>query len=65
MFTNHTLLRFLTIAFMILIGYALAKAFYYGSFMGIVLAIVSLCAAIYFFYTLVSIRREIERNKAY
>ena len=65
MLTNHTFLRWLTIAFMVIIGYALARAFYYGSFMGIILAMVSLIAAIYFFFTLVSIRKEMERNEAY
>ncbi len=65
MFYNHNLLRILSIVFIVLIGYALAKAFYYGSFLGIMLALVSLCAVIYFFFTLSSIRKEIERNKAY
>ncbi len=65
MFYNHNLLRIISIAFIVLIGYALAKAFYYGSFLGIILALVSLCAVIYFFFTLTSIRKEIERNKAY
>ncbi len=65
MVSTHQFLRWLAIAFMVLIGYALGKAFYYGSFMGIILAMVSLAAAIYFFYTLVSIRKEMERDNAY
>jgi cellobiose-specific phosphotransferase system component IIC len=62
---NYKFIRIISIAFMVAIGYALAKAFYYGSFMGIMLAMVSLCAAIYFFYTLMSIKRETERDNAY
>ena len=65
MLTNTTTLRVLTIAFMIIIGYALARAFYYGSFLGIVLALVSLGAAIYFFYIVAEIRKEMEKDKAY
>lgn len=65
MLKNHNLLRTLSIVFIILIGYALAKAFYYGSFIGILLAIVSLGAVLYFFYTLNSIQKEMENNRAY
>ena len=62
--TSHNITRLLVIGFMIGIGYALAKAFYYGSFMGIILAMVSLLAAIYFLYTLTQARREMENEEA-
>ena len=65
MFRNLTLLRILSIVFIVLIGYALAKAFYIGSFMGIILALVSLGAVLYFFFTLNNIRKEMEAHKAY
>lgn len=65
MLKNLTLLRILSIVFIILIGYALAKAFYFGSFMGIILALVSLGAVLYFFFTLNNIRKEMEANQAY
>lgn len=64
MLKNHNLLRLLSIAFIVIIGYALAKAFYFGSFMGVILALVSLGAVLYFFFTLNSIRKEIERENA-
>ncbi len=65
MLKNQNLLRLLSIVFIVLIGYALAKAFYIGSFMGIVLALVSLGAILYFFFTLNSIHKEMEKNRAY
>ncbi len=65
MLYNKTLLRIIGIAFIVLVGYALAKAFTHGSFLGILLALVSLSAVLYFFFTLNSIQKEIERNKAY
>ena len=49
---------------MVLIGFSLAKAIYHGSFMGIVLALVSLGAAIYFLYVLAKAKEEIEAEKA-
>jgi hypothetical protein len=65
MLKNHNLLRGLSIFFIVLIGYALARAFYFGSFMGVILALISLGAILYFFYTLNSIRKEMESDNAY
>ena len=65
MLSRHNIIRLITVAFIIGIGYALAKAFYYGSFLGIVLAMVSLVAAIYFMYTVAEAKREMEREKTY
>ncbi len=64
MASKHTIIRLIVIGFMIGVGYALAKAFYYGSFMGIVLAMVSFCAGIYLLHMLSVTKRELEREEA-
>jgi general stress protein CsbA len=64
MLSRTTLNKIIIIAFMILIGFSLAKAIYHKSFMGIMLALVSLGAAIYFLYVLVKAKEEIEAEKA-
>ena len=64
MFRNLHLIRILSILFIVLIGYALAKAFYIGSFMGIILALVSLGALLYFFFTLNNICKEMDTDQA-
>lgn len=58
MLSRQTLNRLIIIGFMVLVGFCLAKAIYSKSFMGIVLALVSLGAAIYFLYILVKARDE-------
>lgn len=60
MLSRPTLNRIIILSFMALIGYCLAKAIYHGSFMGIVLAMVSLGASIYFLYTLAKAKEEME-----
>ena len=57
------LTRSIVIGFMVLIGFALAKAIYHGSFMGIVLALVSLGAAVYFLYVAAKARQEMEMEE--
>jgi len=64
MISRNTLNKTIIISFMVLIGFSLAKAIYHGSFMGIVLALVSLGAAIYFLYVLAKAKEEIEAEKA-
>ena len=54
--------RVIIIGFMVLIGFCLARAIYVGSFFGIVLALTSLGAAIYFLYLVVK-GREMMENK--
>jgi len=58
MLSRQTLNRVIIIGFMVLVGFCLAKAIYNQSFMGIVLALVSLGAAIYFLYILAKAREE-------
>jgi hypothetical protein len=61
--SQHFINRVIVIGFMILVGFCLAKAVYSGSFMGIVLALVSLGAGIYFLYILAKAKEEMEREK--
>jgi hypothetical protein len=59
--TSRTFLnRFIILGFMGLVGFCLAKAISSGSFMGIVLALVSLGAGIYFLYIVAKAKRELE-----
>jgi hypothetical protein len=52
--------RFLIISFMIIVGFSLARGIYYQSVMGIILAIISLGAGVYFLYLLQKAKREME-----
>lgn len=56
--------RLLVICFMIVVGFCLARGIYYQSVMGIILALTSLCAGIYFLYLLAKARQEMEAEKA-
>ncbi|HEY6503382.1 MAG TPA: hypothetical protein VIZ28_05350 [Chitinophagaceae bacterium] len=56
--------RLLIFAFMILVGYSLAKAIQIKSVMGILLAITSLGAGIYFLYLLAKMKYEQEQEES-
>ncbi len=59
--SRHQILnRLIVFGFMVGIGFALAKAIYHNSFMGILLALVSLGAGIYFLYIVAKARKEME-----
>ena len=62
--TRQILNKVIILGFMALVGFALAKAIYYKSFMGIMLAIISLGAAIYFLYIRAKAKEEYEAEKA-
>lgn len=64
MISRETINRIIIIGFMVLVGFCLAKAIYSKSFIGIVLALVSLGAATYFLYILVKARQELETEEA-
>ena len=64
MISRYTLNKIIIISFMVLIGFSLAKAIYHGSFMGIILALVSLGAAVYFLYILAKAKDEMEAEEA-
>lgn len=55
--------RLLIFTFMILVGYSLAKAIQYNSIMGILLAITSLGAGVYFLYLLAKMKYEQEKEE--
>jgi uncharacterized membrane protein YhfC len=56
--------KLIIIGFMVLVGFCLAKAIYHKSFMGIVLALVSLGAGVYFLYLVVKAKTELETEEA-
>jgi hypothetical protein len=58
MLSKQTINRSIIIAFMILVGYGFAKAIYTGSVMGILLALVSLAAGVYFLYIVAKANQE-------
>lgn len=60
--SRQTLNRIIIFSFMILVGFCLAKAIYHSSVMGIILALVSLGAGIYFLYILAKAKEEMERE---
>ncbi len=64
MLSRQTINRLVIIGFMVLVGYCLAKAIYHGSVMGIILALVSLSAGIYFLYILAKAKEEMEAEEA-
>ena len=64
MSSRQILNRAIILGFMAGIGFALAKAIYHRSFMGITLAIISLGAAVYFMYILAKAKEEMEAEKA-
>lgn len=57
---RQILSRVIIFAFLTLVGFALAMGFYYGSFMGITLALVALCAGIYFIHLMAKAKREMQ-----
>ena len=64
MISRESINRLIIIGFMILVGFCLAKAIYYKSVMGIILALTSLAAGIYFLYILAKAKEEMETQKA-
>jgi hypothetical protein len=51
--------RVLILGFLVLVGFMLAKSLQSGSILGFLLALISLGAAIYFFYLLAKAQQEI------
>ncbi|MBL7744699.1 MAG: hypothetical protein JNN00_14605 [Chitinophagaceae bacterium] len=56
--------RLIIFAFMVLVGFSLAKAIQFRSVMGILLALTSLGAGIYFLYLLAKMKYEREQEEA-
>jgi len=55
--------RLLIFAFMVLVGYSLAKGIRVQSVTGIILAVISLGAGIYFLYLLAKAKQEQEQEE--
>ena len=64
MISRQTINRLIIIGFMVLVGFCLAKAIYHQSVMGIILALTSLGAGIYFLYIVVKAREEMEAEES-
>ena len=63
--TSGTFLnRLIILGFMVLVGYSLAKSIYSQSVMGIILALTSLGAGIYFLYLLAKAKEESRQEEA-
>lgn len=60
MSTRELLHRVIITGFFVLIGFALAYAIYVKSFIALMLALISLGAAVYFLYILAKAGKEIE-----
>ena len=63
MLSRTILNRVLILGFFVLVGYCLARAIYWGSVMGIILALISAGAAGYFLYILAKAREEMNRER--
>lgn len=63
MLSRKILNRFIVFGFMVLIGFCLARAIYIGSFFGILLALTSLAAAIYFLYLVVKGKEMLKKKE--
>ncbi len=62
---SHTLVnRMLILGFMVLVGYFIARSIQAGNTIGLVLAIVSLGAGLYFLYLLAKAKAELEQQES-
>lgn len=62
--TRTLINRLIIFTFMVLVGFSLAKAIQFRSVMGILLALTSLGAGIYFLYLLAKMRYQQEQEEA-
>jgi uncharacterized membrane protein YraQ (UPF0718 family) len=63
MLSRPLLNRIIILVFMSLLGYALARAIYWQSVIGIILAIISIGASVTFLYILAKAREEIRKEE--
>ena len=56
--------RLVILSFMGIVGFCLARAIYLQSVIGIILALTSLGAGVYFLYLLAKMQEEIQREEA-
>lgn len=60
-----TFSKMIVIAFMILIGFSLARSIYYKSIMGVTLSLVSFAAGIYFLLMVARLKQEQDAEETY
>lgn len=60
MSSRQLISRIIIFSFLASVGFALAMGIYYGSFLGIFLALLALGAGVYFINLLIKAKREIE-----
>lgn len=58
MSNNQFISRLILFVYLVLVGFAIAMGIYSGSFWGISLALIALCASIYFITILINARKE-------
>lgn len=63
MLSRSLLNRAIILAFLVLVGFCLAKAIYHKSIIGIVLALVSLAASIWFLWLVVKAKEHIQARE--
>jgi uncharacterized membrane protein YraQ (UPF0718 family) len=63
MLSRPVLNRVLILLFMALLGYSLARAIYWKSVMGIILALISIIATICFLFILAKAKKEMSREE--
>lgn len=63
MLSNPLINRTVILLFMVLVGWCLARGIYYKSVMGIILALTSLGAGIYFIYLLNRMKEELRKEE--
>ena len=63
MLSRSILNRVIILGFMVLVGWCLARGIYYRSVMGIILALTSLGAGIYFLYLLAKMKEELQQQE--
>ena len=62
MISRSIINRIIILGFMVLVGWCLARAIYFGSVLGIILALTSFGAGIYFLYLVAKMREELNRE---
>ena len=63
MLSRSILNRVIILGFMVLVGWCLARGIYYRSVMGIILALTSLGAGIYFLFLLAKMKEELQQQE--
>ena len=63
MISGSIIIRIIFLGFMVLIGWSLARSIYFGSVLGIILAVISLGASLYFLFLLTKMKAELNSHQ--